>query len=58
MWLRRILNMLFGWRYVAFDFGCSSEIRIIRVDASGREYAICYGQIIDETTQRMWRVLI
>lgn len=58
MWIRHVLNKLFGWRYVAFNFGCDSEIRRLRVDASGREYAICYGQIIDEKTPGMWRVLI
>lgn len=46
MFFRRLMNALFGFKYVVFKYGYSTEIRRLRVGYGDREYVICYGDLL------------
>jgi hypothetical protein len=56
--ISRMRGYLFGERFAVFSFGYSYEIRKIRTNKDGNDFAFCYGQVITpKDSCRKWNEL-
>ena len=55
----RLLHWLFGWHFVAVEFGFDMLVRRIHLTTSKQAIVNCYGKIIvlSENSQRQWIAL-
>jgi hypothetical protein len=58
MLLRHLCHHLFGWQYVAFNFGYDRHIRRLRKTCDGVEYVLYLGSLHFNDAHRDFKRII
>jgi len=46
MWWIKLTNFLFGWHYIAFQYGSSDIYLRIKIFPNGKKYVYAYGETL------------